>query len=265
MSASLNGSLSGKVALVTGGSKGIGLGISRHLFQAGAQIAIADLDRDSFERSDLAHQSERVHFIQANATVEGDVERAVEETVSRFGTLDCMVCNAGGPAGALGRILDTSPEDFDDALTLTLRSAFLGIRAAGRQMIANGTAGRIITIGSISAQAGGAGPPIYSAAKAALVRLTQNAAAELAPNGIQVNSISPGLILTENMRSAGFAEQHVSQFQPLKKAGLPDHVGAAVVFLAGDAADFIAGTDLVVDGAALAEGINFYAKLGFGN
>ena len=259
----MTGSLAGKTALVTGGAKGIGLGIARNLLHAGARVVIADIDRDSFERSDLAGQGERVHFVEASATVESDVQRAIETAAEMFGPLDCMVCNAGGPAGALGRIIDTSPQDFDDAVTLTLRSAFLGIRAAARHMIDAGTAGRIITIGSISAQAAGAGPPIYSTAKAALVRLTKNAAAELAPHGIQVNSISPGLILTENMRAAGFTEDHVSRFQPLPKAGLPDHVGAAVVFLAGEAADFIAGTDLVVDGAALADGIGLYAKLGF--
>jgi NAD(P)-dependent dehydrogenase (short-subunit alcohol dehydrogenase family) len=259
----MTASLEGRIALVTGGAKGIGLGIVRKLLEAGAQVAVADIDGTSFAASGLAEQADRVHFVPADATVAEDVERAVAATVERFGRLDCMVCNAGGPAGALGRILDTAPEDFDAAVALTLRSAFLGIRAAGRQMVAAGTGGRIVTIGSISAQAAGAGPPIYSTAKAALVRLTQNAAAELAPHGIQVNSISPGLILTEAMRSAGFEDSHVARFQPLAKAGLPAHVGDAVVFLAGPAADFVAGADLVVDGAALAEGIGLYARLGF--
>jgi len=255
--------LAGQVALVTGGSKDIGLGIARKLLEAGANVAIADIDQAGFTASGLAEDGERVHFVEANATVAHDVERAVAATAERFGRLDCMVCNAGGPAGALGRILDTTPDDFDDAVTLTLRSAFLGIRAAGRHMIASGTGGRIVTIGSISAQAAGAGPPIYSTAKAALVRLTQNAAAELAPHGIRVNSISPGLILTEAMRSAGFEESHAARLQPLAKAGLPADVGDAVVFLAGPAAGFVAGADLVVDGAALAEGVGLYAKLGF--
>lgn len=261
----MSGTLAGKVALVTGGAKGIGLGVARSLHTAGAKVVIADLDRAGFLASPLGDAGESVLFVEADATAEQDVARSIEAAQTGFGGLDIMVCNAGGPAGAIGRIMDTAPQDFDDALRLTLRSAFLSIRAAGHHMIAHGTKGRIITIGSISAQAAGAGPPIYSAAKAALVRLTQNAAGELAPHGIQVNSISPGLILTEQMRNAGLGEDHVSQFQPLAKAGLPEHVGAAAVFLAGDSAQFIAGADLVVDGAALAAGIAIYSKLGFGN
>lgn len=259
----MSATLTGQTALVTGGAKGIGLGVARSLHSAGARVVIADIDRGAFDAANLAGESDTVLFVEADATSESGVQQAIETAQARFGGFDCMVCNAGGPAGALGRIIDTAPDDFDDAIRLTLRSAFLGIRAAARHMIAQGTAGRIITIGSISAQAAGAGPPIYSAAKAALVRLTQNAAGELAPHGIRVNSISPGLILTENMRAAGFADAHVSQFQPLHTAGLPDHVGAAAVFLASAAADFVAGADLVVDGAALAEGITLYGKLGF--
>lgn len=259
----MSAELSGKVALVTGGSKGIGLGIVRALRGAGAQVVVADIDEESFAACDLAGDPGAVRFVRADATAQDGVEQAIAATQAAFGSLDCMVCNAGGPAGALGRIVDTAPDDFDDALRLTVRSAFLGIRAAGRHMIDHGKHGSIVTIGSISAQAAGAGPPIYSAAKAAVVRLTQNAAGELAPHGIRVNSISPGLILTENMRYAGFGEDHVSRFQPLQTAGLPGHVGDAAVFLASDAARFVAGADLVVDGAALAEGIALYGKLGF--
>lgn len=261
----MSGTLAGKVALVTGGSKGIGLGVARSLHAEGAKVVIADLDPAGFAASPLADAGGSVLFVEADATAEADVARAVEAAGATFGGLDIMVCNAGGPAGAIGRVMDTAPQDFDDALRLTLRSAFLGIRAAGQHMMAHRTQGRIITIGSISAQAAGAGPPIYSAAKAALVRLTQNAAGELAPHGIRVNSISPGLILTEQMRGAGFADAHAALLQPLACAGLPEHVGAAAVFLAGDASAFVAGADLVVDGAALAAGIGLYSKLGFSN
>lgn len=259
----MTGVLTGKVALVTGGSKGIGLGVARKLHAAGANVVIADLDGAAFASSPLATVGDSVRFITADATEEADVQRAVDTAASTFGALHCMVCNAGGPAGAIGPIMATTPADFDDAIRLTLRSVFLGIRTAARHMIDSATRGEIITIGSVSAQAAGAGPPVYSAAKAALVRLTQNAAGELAPQGIRVNSISPGLILTEQMRGAGFTDQAASHMQPLRMAGLPDHVGDAAVFLASEAAAFVAGADLVVDGGALGEGIALYSKLGF--
>lgn len=253
--------LEGKTALVTGGGLGIGLGITRKLIAAGAKVTIADIGQGGLEAAGLPSGS--YAFIEGDMTVEADVRRAIAFAVESFGPLDCVVANVGGPAGALGKIVDVSVEDFDAAVRLTLRAAFLGVKNAAAHFLAEQRPGIITTIGSISAHVAGAGPGVYSAAKAGVVRLTQNAAAELSARRIRVNSISPGVILTELMRSAGVDESVTAHFQPLPVAGLPDHVGDAAVFLMSDAAAFISGADLVVDGAALAEGVGVYKKLGF--
>ncbi len=253
--------LAGKTALVTGGALGIGLGVTRKLIAAGAKVTVADLDTGGLEAAGLP--GDAVAFIKGDMTEEADLARAIAFAAERFGALDCVVCNVGGPGGALGRIADTQPADFDDAIRLTMRSVFLGLRGAANYFTAHQRAGSIITIGSISAHAGGAGPAIYSAAKAGVVRLTLNAAGELSGKNIRVNCISPGLILTERMRMGGVDETMTPHFQPLPVAGLPDHVGDAAVYLMSDAAAFVSGADLVVDGAALADGIGLYKKLGF--
>jgi len=253
--------LAGKTALVTGGALGIGLGVTRKLVAAGAKVTVADLKRGNLDQSGVSPDS--ITFFEGDMTDESGVRAAIAFAVQTFGPLDYVVCNVGGPAGALGKVVESRVEDFDDALRLTMRSAFLGLKHAGAYFIQAQRSGAITTIGSISAQAAGAGPSIYSAAKAGVVRLTLNAAGELAGKNIRVNCISPGLILTELMRSAGVDESVTSKFQPLPMAGLPEHVGDAAVFLASDAASFISGADLVVDGAALAEGVGLYKKLGF--
>lgn len=253
--------LAGKTVLVTGGGLGIGLGVTRKLIAAGAKVTVADIKRGGLDAAGLPSGS--FAFIEGDMTVEADVERAMAFAVKSFGPLDCVVANVGGPAGALGKIVDVEADDFDAAIRITLRSTFLAIKKGAAYFIAEQRPGVITTIGSISAHAAGAGPGIYSAAKAAVVRLTQNAAAELSAKRIRVNSISPGVILTELMRSAGVDESVTRNFQPLPVAGLPDHVGDAAAFLLSDAAAFISGTDLVVDGAALAEGVGVFKKLGF--
>lgn len=253
--------LAGKTALVTGGALGIGLGVTRRLVAAGAKVTVADLKRGNLDQAELPAGS--IAFFEGDMTDEAGVQGAIRFAVERFGALDYVVCNVGGPAGALGKIVDSRVEDFDDALRLTFRSAFLGLKCAAAYFIDAQRPGAITTIGSVSAQAAGAGPSIYSAAKAGVVRLTLNAAGELSGRSIRVNCISPGLILTELMRSAGVDEGVTSKFQPLPVAGLPEHVGDAAVFLASEAAAFISGADLVVDGAALAEGVGLYKKLGF--
>lgn len=253
--------LAGKTALVTGGGLGIGLGITRKLIAAGAKVTVADIKRGGLDSAGLPAGS--FAFVEGDMTVEADLERAIQFAVKSFGPLDCVLSNVGGPAGALGKIVDVDVEDFDNAVRLTFRSAFLGIKKSAAYFLAEKRPGVITTIGSISAHAAGAGPGVYSAAKAGVVRLTQNAAAELSAQRIRVNSISPGVILTELLRSAGVDESVTAHFQPLPVAGLPDHVGDAAAFLLSDAAAFISGTDLVVDGAALAEGVGVFKKLGF--
>ena len=258
--------LNERVALVTAGADGIGWGITERFLAEGAKVLLTDIDATSGERAmrravDAGHGGS-IDFMPLDATVEADVAKAIDHVIDRFGGFDTMVCNAGGPAGAYGQALDTPIELFDAAVALTLRSAFIGLRLAGRSMIERGTAGSIVTTASISAHIGGAGPAVYSAAKAAVVRLTQNMAAELAPYRIRANSISPGLILTPTFQAAGATPEMVAQLQPLAAAGSPRHIGDAAVFLASQEAAFVSGADIIIDGAAVAEGISLYRKLG---
>jgi NAD(P)-dependent dehydrogenase (short-subunit alcohol dehydrogenase family) len=174
-----------------------------------------------------------------------------------------MVCNVGGPGNCLGPVHETDPDAFDHALRLLMTSGFLGIRAAGRHMLAHHKQGAIVTIASVAGELGGPGPSVYGAGKAGLIQLTLNAAADLAPHGIRVNCISPGVALTEMLRATGKDEAFAEKLQPLPIAGLPERIGAAVVFLCSGAASVVAGANLRVDGAALAAGIDLRQKLGF--
>lgn len=257
--------LAGKIAVVTGGAKGIGWGIAERFLVGGARVVILDMDGNALasagDRARSLGHGGSVEIVQGDAAAPEGVAAAIETARRRFAGLDCMVCNAGGPAGALGPVLDTSLEQFDAAMALNLRSAFIGITLAARALIEQGRGGSILTMGSISAQAGGAGPPVYSAAKAGLVRLVKNVSAEFAPHAIRVNSLSPGLILTPSFEAAGATPEFASGLQPLRLAGRPSHVGDAAVFLASDKAAFITGCDFVIDGGALAEGIGLYRKL----
>lgn len=261
----MSGRLQDRVALITGGGDGIGWGVAAQMLRAGAYVMIAERDPCRSERAladaRAAGYRERVAAIACDATCETQVQQAIAATAERFGGLDIMVNNVGGPGDALGPIAQTPPSSFDAVIALTLRSAYLGIHFAARHMIAQARGGVILSTASISAYAGGAGPPIYSAAKAALVRLSHNAAAELAPYGIRVNTLSPGLILTPTFEASGATPAFAASLQPLAEAGRPVHVGDAAVFLASDEARFIAGSDLVVDGAALADGLGLWKKL----
>lgn len=261
----MSGRLAGKSAVITAGADGIGWGIAERFLEEGAQVVVADVDP---VRGDLAGArahamaaGERFRFIAADATQAAPVTAAIALAVAAFGRLDCMVNNAGGPGPSLGGIIDTAPVAFDATIALTLRSAYLGIHLAARQFLAQGGGGVILSTGSISAHVGGAGPAIYGAAKAALANLSRSAAAELAPHGIRVNTISPGLILTPTFEASGATPEFAATLQPLPVAGCPRDIGNAAVFLASDEARFVAGSDLVVDGAAMAGGIDLYRKL----
>lgn len=259
------GRLAGKSAVVTGGADGIGWGIAERFLEEGAAVVVADIDpargAQAVARAEAMGAAARLRFITTDATRAGALAAAIALAAEAFGRLDCMVNNAGGPGPSLGGILDTAPEAFDATVALTLRSAYLGLHLAARRFVEQGGGGVILSTASISAHVGGAGPAAYGAAKAALIRLSQSAAAELAPHGIRVNTISPGLILTPTFEASGAGPDFAATLQPLPVAGRPRDIGDAAVFLASDEARFVAGGDFVIDGAAMAGGIDLYRKL----
>jgi NAD(P)-dependent dehydrogenase (short-subunit alcohol dehydrogenase family) len=256
------GVLDTKVAVVTGGSSGIGAEICRRFVQEGAAVIVADVD-DARGRQVAEELGSRARFLHVDVTVEPDIVAAVATAVETWGKLDVMVNNAGR-VGNWSFIEDVSVAEWDAAFALLCRSAFLGIKHASRAMRDGGYAGSIVNTGSIAGMSAGYGPHPYGAAKAALIGLQRSAAVELAPFGIRVNTLIPGGVATRIVGHGAGLEgdaldasidalrRAMRRMQPVPRAGEPADLAAAAVFLASDDSSFITGQALAVDGGLLA-------------
>jgi NAD(P)-dependent dehydrogenase (short-subunit alcohol dehydrogenase family) len=254
--------LTGKVAIVTGATSGIGRCTAEFFVAQGAHVVLAGR-REALGRSIAQSLGERASFLTADVEHEDQVRQLVEGTKKTFGRVDILVNNAGGPATA-GPIAHVSSEDFDEAVRLLLRSVFYGIKYAAPIMCAQ-NGGVIISNASVAAHLGGyASSHLYSALKAAVLHLSRSVALELAESNVRVNTVSPGAIATsifargaglsgeEAERTTGDVAKRLSRAQPIARAGRPEDVAAAIMFLASDEASFITGRDLVVDGGLIA-------------
>src|ERR1700750_1081560 len=251
--------LSGKVAVITGATSGIGLRTAEIFVAEGAKIVIAG--RRVAEGEALAKQlGTNCIFRQTDVTVEGQMRTLIALAVDKFGKIDCLFNNAGGPAQT-GGIEGLEVDRFDAAMATLVRSVMLGMKHAAPHMRRQGS-GSIINNGSIAGRlAGFSSSLVYGAAKAAVIHLTRCVAMELGEAGIRVNSISPGMIATGILGKAlglsvDAAEKTLDVMRdvyksaaPNPRAGLPDDIAHAAVFLASDESSFINGHDLVVDGA----------------
>jgi len=253
------GRLDGKVAVITGATSGIGLRTAEIFVAEGAKIVIAG--RRVAEGEALAKLlGANCIFRQTDVTVEEQVRTLIALAVEKFGKIDCLFNNAGGPAQT-GGIEGLDAARFDAAMAILVRSVMLGMKHAAPYMKKQGS-GSIINNGSIAGRlAGFSSSMVYSAAKAAVNHLTKCVAMELGESGIRVNSISPGAIATGIIgkalglstdaaeKTSGVMREVYKTVQPIPRAGLPDDIAHAAVFLASDESSFINGHDLVVDGA----------------
>jgi glucose 1-dehydrogenase/3-dehydrosphinganine reductase len=244
--------LEGRTALVTGGSRGIGAAICRHLAGAGARVVVnyhqsaADAERLV---ATLHAEGAEVVALRADIAFEGAAEQLVRDTLQAFGTLDILVNNAGYESTHAA--LELPLEEWDRVMNVNLRGAFLCARAAARAMIEAGRGGVIVNNSSIHEAVPRLGLVHYCCAKAGLEMLTKGLALEWAEYGLRVVGVSPGAIETDmnSAEIAAFGRERFEGWIPAGRLGTVDDVAAAVTFLATDAASYITGTTLQIDGA----------------
>ena len=240
--------LAGRVAIVTGGSRGIGLASARLLAEDGASVVVSGRDAGRLEAAtrELESAGAEVLGVVADAVKREDAERLVEATRERFGRIDVLVNNAGMTRDQL--LVRMKDDDWDQVLDTNLRGVFLMTRAASKVMMRQ-RGGRIINISSTAGAMGNAGQVNYSAAKAGVIGLTKAAARELAHWKILVNAVAPGLIETDMTVSLGADAREALLGQvPLKRSGVVREVAEVVRFLAGEGASYITGQTIHVNG-----------------
>ncbi|MDD5291224.1 MAG: SDR family NAD(P)-dependent oxidoreductase [Patescibacteria group bacterium] len=252
--------LSGKTAVVTGGAMGIGYGIVKRLYEAGANVVIADIDKKTGEEKakSLGGKENRAVFIKTDVSSEKDVKNLINKTIKEFGGLNIFVNDAGIFPNK--PVLDMDLGLWEKIQAINLRGVFLCCREAGKVMVKNG-GGNIINIASIDAlHPSQIGLASYDASKHGVWGFTKNFALEVAKQGVRVNAIAPGGINTEGvqkMNSGGAGdgqEEMIKQFTqkiPLGRFGEPDEIALAVLFLASEASSYMTGAMIVVDGGFL--------------
>lgn len=248
-------SLDGKLALVTGGTRGIGLGAARALTQCGADVILVGRDEAELKRaaSELSFGSHQIHAVSFDLLQTGRIAPRIEELCDRFGTPDIVVNSAG--ISRRGLAIDLSLDDWNETLALNVTAIFELSRAYARKRIAAGGGARIINVASLMTAVARPGTSPYTSSKGAVGQLTKALAVEWAPYGILVNAIAPGYIDTDLNKSLvsdpGF-DQWVKTRCPLGRWGVPMDIAWPIAFLASPAAGFITGQVIYVDGGWLA-------------
>ncbi|HXA40922.1 MAG TPA: SDR family oxidoreductase [Phenylobacterium sp.] len=251
------GRLDGKVAVITGGVSGIGLGTVELFVAEGAKVVAADIQDEKGRMLEQRFKG-AVRYVRCDVTVEGDIAGALGLAKSEFGGLDVLFNNAG-ISDAMRSVAEIEAERWSWIFDVLVRGPALGMKYAAPLMLERG-GGSIVNTASIAGLQAGWGPIAYSSAKAAVIHMSRCAAAQLSPQKIRVNAICPGLIATSIFgaslglprevadQMAARVAEHGAKVQPIPKAGAPDDIAKAALYLASDDAAFVTGTHIVVDG-----------------
>ncbi|HXX09932.1 MAG TPA: glucose 1-dehydrogenase [Burkholderiales bacterium] len=255
------GKLDGRSAVITGGASGIGAAAARLFVREGCRVLIADIQEDKGER--LANElGASAAYLRTDVSEESAVRAALEAAVARCGRLDCVFNNAG-LGGVAGPIADTPLDAYERTMAVLLRGVFLGMKHAA-EIMQRQHSGSIINTASVAGLQAGYGPHVYSAAKAAVIQLTRSVAMELAESGVRVNCICPGPVATPIFAGAAGLSPEVADeavetlrrvlanYQPIRRAGLPEDIAQAALWLASDDSSFVTGQALTVDGGLTA-------------
>ena len=253
----MSGRLDGKAVVITGGASGIGEASVRLFVAEGARVMVADI-LDTEGQALAGELQNSVRFRRTDVSQEGDVQAVVDSAIDEFGRLDCLFNNAG-----FGRVVGTIDEipfqEYEAHMAVLQRGVFLGMKHAARVMKRQGS-GSIINTASIAGLQTGHGSILYSTAKAAVIHMTRCAAVELGESGIRVNCLCPGAIVTPIFgRAFGLSQAKAVQtlddlkplfpkLQPIHRAGQPQDIARAALWLASDESGFVNGSALVVDG-----------------
>ena len=247
-------SLVDRVAVITGSGRGIGRGIALGFAEMGADIVVAEMDEETAQTTadEIREKGRKAEVVLADVRESGQVDNVVRQTVDRFGRIDILVNNAGGMFRS--EVAKISEKGWDAIIRANLKSTFLCSKAVSAVMMDMKTRGSIINIASVNALAGTPGSAAYAAAKAGIVNFTKSLAIELAPNGIRVNAIAPGVIATPGTEQWMTPERDAALIQtiPLSRRGKPEDIAGAAIYLASDYADYVTGETILVDRGIMA-------------
>ena len=246
--------LDGKVAIVTGASRGLGRAMALALAEAGADVALAARSKPGLEEAarEVGQCGRKAIVIPTDIAVFSQVEAAVAETLSAFGRLDILINNSG--VASFGPLAELAPEEWSRVIDTNLTGVFNGCRAVASYLIAQ-RSGKVINIASVLGAAGQSGYSAYSASKGGVIALTRTLGVEWARHDVQVNAIAPGWFVTD-MNAAAFENEKLRERLlkdiPARRTGRLEEIGALAVYLASPASDFMTGQTLFLDGGQTA-------------
>lgn len=245
--------LKDKVAIIAGGTKGIGLGIAVEFASEGAQVVVGGTNPKNGKNAvkELAAAGGESLFVKCDVSDLTDLDNIVSTTVERFGRVDIYVANAGINDSNKTHFLEISPEQYDRIMAVNLRGMFFGGQKAAQQMVTQGDGGVIINMSSVNAHLALDSQMVYTISKGGIQQLTKVQAVALAPHNIKVNAMAPGPIETDLMRRVGSDKELMDTIlsrTPQGRIGTPRDCGRLAVFLASDDSDFIFGQSIYIDG-----------------